>query len=382
MGSLWQDLWYGARMLRKNAGFTAIAILTLALGIGANTAIFSIVDWVLLRPLAISHPERITFLTIQQKGRNSNGFSFPDFDDVRKQTTDSFSDVAAFDIGQDGLTADGKTQPILIGYVSGNFFRMMGINPLMGRFILPSEGTVAGADPVLVLSYSTWQTRFGGDPSVIGKKAAVNGTPVTIIGVGPKGFQGPSAGLDFQGFLPISMETRSLGGERPADFLTNRETRSMLIFARLKDGVSLDQAGSELRVVSQRLAQEYPKADEGAVFRLWKLGPMGPNSNPASSPIPTLAALFLGLSFLVLVLACLNVANMLLVRAAARGREMAVRAALGAARSRLIRQLLAESLLLAALGCVAGIGIGLIASRAMGSINLASSFPVRVGFPF
>jgi predicted permease len=382
MGSLWQDLWYGARMLRKNAGFTAIAILTLALGIGANTAIFSIVDWVLLRPLAISHPERITFLTIQQKERNSNGFSFPDFDDVRKQTTDSFSDVAAFDIGQDGLTADGKTQPILIGYVSGNFFRMMGINPLMGRFILPSEGEVAGADPVVVLSYAAWQTRFGGDPNVIGKKAAVNGTPVTIIGVAPKGFQGPSAALDFQAFVPISMETRNLGGERPADFLTNREVRSMLIFARLKDGVTLEQAGSELKVVSQRLAQEYPKADEGAVFHVWKLGPAGPNSNPATSPLPTLAALFLGLSFLVLVLACLNVANMLLVRAAARGREMAVRAALGAARSRLIRQLLAESLLLAALGCVAGIGVGLAASRAMSSVNIGTSFPFVMDFHF
>jgi macrolide transport system ATP-binding/permease protein len=382
MGSLWQDLWFGARMLRKNAGFTAIAILTLALGIGANTAIFSIVDWVLLRPLAISHPERITFLTIQQKERNSNGFSFPDFDDVRKQTTDSFSDVASYDIGQDGLTADGRTQPILVGYVSGNFFRMMGINPVMGRFILPSEGAVAGADPVLVLSYATWQTRFGGDPNVIGKKAAVNGTPVTIVGVGPKGFQGPSAGLDFQAFLPISMETRNLGGERPADFLTNREARSMLIFARLKDGVSLEQAGSELHVISQRLAKEYPKTNADMNLRVWRLGPMGPNSNPASSPVPTLAALFLGLSFLVLVLACLNVANMLLVRAAARGREMAVRAALGAARSRLIRQLLAESLLLAALGCVAGIGVGLMASRAMSSINVTTSFPIVLDFRF
>jgi macrolide transport system ATP-binding/permease protein len=382
MGSLWQDLWYGARMLRKNAGFTAIAILTLALGIGANTAIFSIVDWVLLRPLTISHPERMTFLTIVQKDRNSNGFSFPDFDDVQKQTTDSFSDVAAFDIGQDGLTADGKTQPMLIGYVSGNFFRMMGINPFMGRFILPSEGAVAGADPVLVLSYSTWQTRFGGDPAVIGKQAAVNGTPVTIIGVAPKGFQGPSAALDFQGFAPLSIQSRTLGGGRPADFMTNREARSMLIFARLKDGVSLDQAGAELRVVSQRIAQAYPKADEGAVFKVWKLGPAGPNSNPATSPLPTLAALFLGLSFLVLVLACLNVANMLLVRAAARGREMAVRAAFGAARSRLIRQLLAESLLLAGLGCVAGIGVGLLASNAMSAVNIGTSFPFILDFHF
>src|ERR1019366_4446723 len=273
MGSIWQDLWYGARMLRKNPGFTAIAILTLALGIGANTAIFSIVDWVLLRPLAISHPERMTFLTIQQKDRNSNGFSFPDFEDVQKQTAGIFSDVAAFDIGQDGLTADGKTQPMLVGYCSGNFFQMMGIAPLMGRFILPSEGAVAGADPVIVLSYSTWQTRFGGDPSVVGKKAAVNGTAVTIIGVGPKGFRGPSSALDFQAFVPLGMETRNLGGERPADFLTNREVRSMLLFARLKDGVSLEQARTELRVISQRIAHEYPKADEGAIFHVWKLGP-------------------------------------------------------------------------------------------------------------
>jgi predicted permease len=382
MGSLWQDLWYGARMLRKNAGFTAIAILTLALGIGANTAIFSIVDWVMLRPLPISHPERITFLTIQQKGRYSNGFSYPDFADIQKQTTTSFSDVAAFDIGQDGLTAEGKTQPIMIGYISGNFFQMMGINPLKGRFILPSEGKVAGADPVLVLSHSTWVTRFGSEPSVIGKSAAVNGRHVTIVGVAPKGFQGPSAGLDFQGYLPISMQTQTLEGGRLADFMTNREARSMLVLARLKDGVSLDQAGSELRIVSQRLAREYPKTDESIAFHVWRLPPSGPSSNPANNPIATLAALFLGLAFLVLVLACLNVANMLLVRAAARGREMAVRAALGAARSRLIRQLLAESLLLASLGCAAGIGVGLAASRAMSSVDLGTSFPFVLDFHF
>ncbi len=382
MGSLWQDLWFGARMLRKNLSFTAIAILTLALGIGANTAIFSIVDWLLLRPLAISQPERITFLTIQQKGRDSNGFSFPDYSDIQDQTRSSFSDIAAFDIGQDGLTADGKTQPILIGYVSGNFFRMMGIQPLMGRFILPSEGGAPGADPYLVLSYSTWVTRFGSDPGVIGKSAAVNGTPVTIIGVGPRGFQGPSAALDFQGFLPLGMQTRTLGGSRPTDYVTNRESRSMLLFARLREGVSLAAAGSELKVVSQRLAKQYPKTNDGEDFRVWRLGPAGPNSNPANSPFATLAALFLGLAFLVLVLACLNVANMLLVRAGVRGREMAVRAALGAARSRLIRQLLAESLLLAELGCAAGIGIGLMASRAMSSINLGISFPFILDLHF
>jgi predicted permease len=382
MGSLWQDLWYGARMLRKNPGFTAIAILTIALGIGANTAIFSIVDWVLLRPLPISHPERMTYLTIQQKGRNTNGFSFPDFADIQKQTTSSFSDVATFDLGQDGLTIDGKTQPIFTGYVSGNFFQMLGIHPLMGRFILPSEGTVVGADPVLVLSYATWQTRFGGDPSVIGKSAAINGRRVTIIGVTPQGFQGPFIAIDFQGYLPIGMRTQTLDGSQPADFMTNRESRSMLVFARLKDGVSLDQARTELNVVSQRLAQEYPKTNEGMALHVWRLGPSGPNANPANSPIGILAALFLGLAFLVLVLACLNVANMLLVRSAARGREMAVRAALGAGRGRLIRQLLAESLLLALLGCAAGIWVGLMASRAMSSVDLGTSIPFVMDFHF
>jgi predicted permease len=382
MGSLWQDLWYGARMLRKNPGFTAMAILTIALGIGANTAIFSIVDWVLLRPLPISQPDRMTFLTIQQKGHTSNGFSFPDFTDIQKQTTVSFSDVAAFDLGQDGLTVDGKTQPIFTGYASGNFFQMLGIHPLMGRFILPSEGAVVGADPVLVLSYPTWQTRFGGDPQVIGKSAAINGRHVTIIGVTPQGFQGPSAGLDFQGYLPISMQTQTLEGGRQSDFMTNRESRSMLIFARLKDGVTLGQAESELDVVSQRLAQEYPKTNEGMALHAWKLSPAGPNSNPENSPFATLAALFLGLAFLVLVLACLNVANMLLVRSAARGREMAVRAALGAGRGRLIRQLLAESLLLALLGCATGIWVGLMASRAMSSVNLTTSIPVVMNFQF
>ncbi|HUK31479.1 MAG TPA: ABC transporter permease, partial [Candidatus Acidoferrum sp.] len=382
MGSLWQDLWYGARMLRKNPGFTAIAILTIALGIGANTAIFSIVDWVLLRPLPVSHPERMTYLTIQQKGRNTNGFSFPDFADIQKQTTSSFSDVAAFDLGQDGLTVDGKTQPIFTAYISGNFFQMLGIHPAAGRFILPTEGAVAGADPVVVLSYSTWVTRFGSDPSAIGKSVAVNGRHMTIVGVAPQGFQGISAGLDFQGYLPISMQTQTLDGSRPADYMTNRESRSMLILARLKDGVSLDQARSELDVVSQRLAKEYPKTNEDMAFHVWRLTPAGPNSNPENSPIGTLGALFLGLAFLVLVLACLNVANMLLVRAAARGREMAVRAALGAARGRLIRQLLAESLLLAGLGCVAGIGVGLMASQAMSSVNVGATIPIVMNFQF
>jgi len=382
MESLWQDLWYGARMLRKHGGFTAIAILTVALGIGVNTAIFSMVDGFVLRPLPVSHPEQLTTITAQQNGHYSNAFSYPDFQDIRNQTADVYSDVAAFDFGQDGLTIDGKTQPMLSGYVSGNFFRMAAIKPALGRFILPSEGNVAGADPVIVLAYTTWKTRFGGDPNIVGKRGAVNGQPVTIIGVTPQGFRGPAAMLDIQAYLPIAMQTQRLDASQSADFMTDRSSRSMIVLGRLQDGVTLKQARAELDVVASRLSQRYPATNKGLLLHTWKLGPEGPSSNPAANPIVAVSALFLGLAFVVLVLACVNIANMLLVRAAARGREMAVRAALGAARSRLIRQLLAESVLLAALGGAAGVGIGLVASRAISSLRLSTSFPFVMDFHF
>jgi putative ABC transport system permease protein len=381
MTTLWHDLVYGARMLRKQPGFTALAVLTLALGIGANTAIFSIVDWMLLRPLPVSHPEQVTFLAMQQEGHFSNGFSIPDLLDIQNQSTSVFSDVAGDGIGlSGGLTADGKTQPIQIGYVTGNFFRLTGIKPHLGRFILPSEGAVAGADPVIVLSYSYWSTRFGSDPGIIGKKIAFDGHPVTVIGIAPKGFRGLISLLETQGYLPLGMQ--AVDGSRPPDFMTNRGSRSVLIAARLKDGVSIEQARSVLSVISTRLSDQYPKTNHGMNLGAWPLGPQGPIANPSSSPFRSLGVVFMSLALLVLVLACLNVANMLLVRASGRQREMAVRAALGAARGRLIRQLLSESLVLAAVGCVAGIYLGMVASRALSSLNLMTSFPIVLDFHF
>jgi predicted permease len=381
MSTIWHDLVYGVRMLRKHPGFTALAVFTLALGIGANTAIFSVVDWLMIRPLPVSHPEQITFLTIQQEGRYSNGFSLPDLLDIRNQSSSVFSDVAGVGFGlSGGLTIDGKTQPLQAGYVTGNFFRLTGIKPQLGRFILPSEGAVAGADPVVVLSFSYWVTRFGSDPNIVGKQAAFDGRPVTIIGVAPKGFRGLISLFDTQGYLPIGMQ--SADGSRPVDFMTDRGARDALITARLKDGVSLEQAGSVLRVISSHLSDQYPKTEKGINLYVWQLGPDGPSSNPASKPIASIGIIFLSLALLVLVLACLNVANMLLVRAAGRQREMAVRAALGAARGRLIRQLLAESLVLAFVGCAAGIFLGLAASRALGSINLMTSIPITLDFQF
>ncbi|MGH9708926.1 MAG: ABC transporter permease, partial [Candidatus Acidiferrales bacterium] len=197
-----QDIRYGLRMLRKTPGFTAVAILTLALGIGANTAIFSMVDALVLRPLPVERPGEVVFLTSARKGSGpGKAFSYPDFADIQKQTAGIFSDVSAMGMfAMDGLSVDGNSQSMWPAYVTGNFFRLVGIKPALGRFILPSEGKVAGADPVLVLSYAYWKARFNGDPAIIGKKATVNGHPVTIVGVAPEGFYGLSSLMDFQGY--------------------------------------------------------------------------------------------------------------------------------------------------------------------------------------
>ena len=383
--TLWQDLRYGARMLRKNPGFTVVAVLTLALGIGANTAIFSMVDWLMLRPLPVKDAGQLTYLVAQLKGGGyDNGFSYPNFEDIRKQSTSVFSYVAGVQPFQmDGLQADGKNLQIWTNYVTGDFFEMLGIRPALGRFILPSEGAVAGADPVLVLSYSYWQAHFDGNPNVVGKKVSINGHPVTIIGVAPKGFNGALAILDTQGYLPFGMAAANLVAKD--DFLTNRSDETgMILIARLKPGMTLADAQPALNVVAQRMAEQFPKIDNWKSMRAARLtaAPPGANADPSQNPLLITAGLFLFLAGLVMLLACVNVANLLLIRGNARGREMAVRAALGAGRRRLMRQLLTESLLLALLGCAGGIVLGIAGSRLLSSINLGSAIPITLNFNF
>ena len=377
---LMQEVRFAVRMLLKQPGFTAAAVLTLGLGIGANTALFSVVNWMLFRPLPLAKPAQMTFLTAEQKGHYSNGFSYANFLDIRAQSSDAFSNVASFDFAQDGLTAGSKTLPIMTAYVSGNFFAACGIMPAAGRLILPSEGEKLGADPVIVLSYAYWTTRFGRDPAVVGSKVAVNGQPVTVIGIAPEGFHGPEQFLDTQGYLPMGMKVLEAG--LPANFMTDRSLRSPILIARLKDGVSLEQARAVAAGVGDRLSAAYPAEEGGLKLRVWPLTPTGLSPNPAQNPVAMVGGTFLGLATMVLVLACLNVANMLLARATARKREMAVRSALGAPRGRLIRQMLAESVVLALFGCVAGAVIGIAASRALSSVDMKTSFPFAFSFQF
>jgi len=382
-----QDLRYAVRQLRKSPAFFSVVVITLGLGIGANTAIFSMVDWLVLRSLPIKDPQQMHFLAFTRPGEHfETEFSYPEFSEVQKQTTDVFSGVTPFIFGglagqqnsQSGLTADGTTKAVQTAYVGGDFFALLGITPAAGRFILSTEGKAAGADPVVVLSYNYWQTRFGGDPAIVGKAVSINGHPVTIVGVAPRAFFGPTPILEIQAYLPLSMFLieRGVAG----DFLTNPSTRSMLALARVKPGASVKQVKPELAVVGQRLLKQYPR-DRG-IGDLQANPLRAPGIIDGPNPFPKLAALFLTLAALVLVLASVNVANLFLVRAAARQREMAVRAALGAGTGRLVRQLLTESLLVAALSCGVGVLLGLSGARLFGSVSLQTELPVALDFEF
>jgi predicted permease len=371
-----QDVRFGLRMLRKSPGFTVVAVLTLALGIGANTAIFGVVDSFLLRPLPVADPLQITILDSPQKqGFALPLFSIPDYRDLRDQTTDVFSGVFGYVSGFDGLSVNGKAERIRTCYVSENFFSTLGIKPALGRLLLPSEGKTPGADPVMVLSHNYWKQRFAADPAIVGTKVTIDGHPVTIVGVAPEGFYGVNIMAAQQAYLPLGVAVYA-GHAR--DFMSDRATRVVYAGARLLPGKSVEQAQASLDVIARRLAQQYPDTDKDFAVKVFP--------ELRARPIPqagglmvVISGLFLGLTAIVLLLACVNVANILLVRSTAREREMATRAALGAPRSRLLRQLLTESLLLALAGGGAGLLLGNWGTHALGSLDLHANVTLQVG---
>jgi predicted permease len=377
MGSFLQDFRFGFRTLWKSPGFMVIAVLTLALGMAANTTIFSIVNGILLRPLPVPNPDQIVVLATEQKNNPlDDRFSYPDFLDFQKQT-DTFSGLIAYRITVEGLAVDGNSDQFAVSYVSGNFFSALGIQPALGRLILPTEGQKLGADPVLVLGYSYWQKRFGGDPGVIGKQVLVNGHPATIVGVGPKDFHGVYAIIDSQGYMPLSVA--SFESNDMNKIWTERSERHIHLLGRMKPGVNVKQAEASLNVIADRLAQQYPEADKGVAIRAYLERLARPEPDPENQ-IPTVAGIFLVLAGLVLLLACFNIANVLLVRATVRQREMTIRAALGAGRMRLIRQFLTESILLAMMGGAVGIMLAWWASSALSSLPLQTDLPLRIDF--
>ncbi|HEX4311549.1 MAG TPA: ABC transporter permease [Acidobacteriaceae bacterium] len=380
---LGRDVRYALRQLWKNPGFGAIAIVTLALGIGVNTAIFSMVNGLLFSSLHIENERQVVNIGLRQNGSSwQPQLSLPEYQTLVAQTRAVFSDVFSDDFGLDGMSQEGN-QPdrIFTDYVSGNYFDGLGVKPTLGRFFKPTEGVTAGADPYVVLSYAYWKEHFGGDANVVGRQIALDGKPVTVVGVAPKSYRGLSSILGVQAYLPLAM-TVTIENTPPAVF-NKQDSRNLHVYGRLRNGVTRQQADAALAVVARDLARAHPVAERKTEMRGFSLAAGRlTGSLDQDNSFATVSAIFLGLAGLVLLLACVNVANLLLVRATVREREMVIRSALGAARFRLIRQMLTESVLLAVLGGVGGIALGLAGSSFLSSINLQTDLPMAFDFSF
>ncbi|MGB6496659.1 MAG: ABC transporter permease, partial [Candidatus Acidiferrum sp.] len=379
MLNLWRDVQYAFRTLTKNPGFAIIGIVTLALGMAVNTTLFSVINGFLLRPLPVPHPEEITVLALHQAAvPGTSRFSYPDYEDLRDQT-DSFSDLFAYRVTLASVSVDKSADHCIISRVSSNYFSALGIKPAYGRLILPSEGRTPGADPIIVLGYSYWRKKFDGDPNVVGKKVQLNELPFTVVGVVPQDFHGTYSVLDMDAYIPFSAEPNEDPDAPIQKIWTSRGSRTLTLMGRLKPGVSLRQAQSTLNVVAQRIAEQHPDSEKGISVQLYPEKLARPDPDP-ENPVPLAAVAFMAMAGLVLLVACFNIANVLLVRATVRQREMAIRAALGAGQGRLVRQYLTESLLLAFLGGGAGLFLGSWAAGILGSLRLGTDLPIQFDF--
>jgi putative ABC transport system permease protein len=349
--TLWQDLRYGVRVLRKNKGFAAVAAITLALGIGANTAIFSVVNAAVLRPLPYPHPQRLAILwgNVKRARVERRGASYPDYLDWHDQTQ-SFETMAAFTDNKFALTGIDTPERISGEYVSQPYFSLLGMQPALGRTFSPAEDRVPQRDAVVVLSDGAWKHRFGGDPNIVGRTIQLDGHPYTVIGIAPPGFSGLTDQAEL--WVPFVMSGS-------AEDLGERGTRGFEVLARLRGGVSFARAQADMDALSLRLARAYPGTNEARGVEISPLEReiLGDMRQP-------LLILLAAVGF-VLLIACTNVANLLLARSEARQREIAMRIALGASRRRVLRQLLAESAVLVTLGCLAGLILAHFCARAL-----------------
>lgn len=367
------DVVFALRQLVSHRGFAVAAILTLGLGIGANGAVFSVVNAFLLRPLPVKDAERLVIVAgVRLSDPNPFRVNYPDFRDLRARST-SLEDAAAVFFGIAGIESDSGTHQAMAAYVSHSYFTMLGLDAAHGRLLAGPEDR-AGAERSLVLGHGYWQRSFGGDPTIIGRTLRVDGRPFTVVGIAPEGFAGTYAIVDMAVYLPLGTAADLAPN---TGLFENRSQRDLRMIGRLAPGVALATAQAEIDTIAANLASAHPATNREIGARLFFERDARPEPQ-ADSLGRVVGGIFLTLVALVLLIACLNVANLLLARSAHRRGELGIRAALGASRARLVRQALTESLVLAVAGAAAGLGFAILGSHLIERINVPG--PLRLTF--
>jgi predicted permease len=370
------DLRYACRTILNNPGFALIAILSIALGVGLNSATFSFVDAIILRPLPMPDPGRVMDVASTAPGTRVGQMSYPDFNDLRDQTR-SLAALVCYQLTPMGVSASrDEVAEMNLGVIAtGNFFSGLGIEIPLGRGFRPEEDSTPGRDLVAVISHALWERKFASDPHAIGRKLHINGAEFTVIGVAPAGFTGPEAFIMPDVYVPMNAYPQAIPNSK-ADFLSARGNRDFTLLGRLKPEASQAQAQAELAILAQHLAVQYPETNRGRSVTVLTYQQFRFENDSVDS---TMALMLMGITSLVLVIACANVANLVLGRGAARAKEIAIRMAIGGSRWQLVRQLLIESLLLAFAGGAAGIAVAYAAQQFFLAIPLPSDFPISLG---
>lgn len=371
-----EELRYALRLLVRNPGFTAVATLSLALGIGANSAIFSLADALLLRPLPVYRPSSVVSVSTDPRNESETmgGVSYPDYRDFRDKTH-SFDGMAAMELTRVSVAKSANDSAHLRGalMVSDNFFTVLGVEPALGRGFLPEEAAASGQSPVAVLSHDFWRTEFSSDPTILGRRMRINGIDFNIVGVAPESFTGVDAYVRPNLYIPAAMAQRlNASTENPIE---DRNGHDFDVKGRLRPGVKREQAQAELATIWKGLEPQHSVADRQRILRVRTELQVRVVQDTADAYLITLLLALVGV---VLIIACANVANLLLGRARGRSREIAIRLALGVSRARLVRQLLIESMLLALLGAIVGLFFAAAGIRFLQTIQIPTDLPISI----
>jgi putative ABC transport system permease protein len=380
LDSLWQDIRHGVRMLAKSPGFTTVAVVSVALGVGANAAMFSVADGLVLRPLPV--PRASDVVTVQAVspgiGFRSPNLSYPEYLDLKEQSRTLEGLVAyQFVVTSFAQRPNELVQRKAGMAVSGNLFEAMGLRPALGRGFRPDEDEVAGRNPVVILDHDEWTEQFGGDPGIVGREVRIGAVPFTIIGVAPRGFTGIDHDVHPAFYIPIAMSTSVLVGGRPDD-LTRRAVRRFTVKGRLKTGSSLAEARTDMQQVGSNLARAFPDTNQDRSFTArTQLDAFLSRPQAIDGPI---VFMLMTLALAVLAVACANVGGLLLSRAPVRAREIGLRLALGSGRARLVRQLVTEGLLIAVGGVMLGLGLASVILVAFQRVEFPTDIPLKLTF--